>query len=141
MLRSLIYGSVATSKESTVKETSSANWRRLSQHCLAYVLQGSRMSPKTLARTTGAFSLLVLLGGIVAQGVIANGLVVPRDAAATATNILAQPKLWALGFTIFLVEMAAQTAMTTLFYLLLKPASRTAALLSLAFGLVGCTIK
>src|SRR6267378_3390690 len=105
------------------------------------VLQGSRMSPKTLARTTGAFSLLVLLGGIVAQGVIANGLVVPRDAAATATNILAQPKLWALGFTIFLVEMAAQTAMTTLFYLLLKPASGTAALLSLAFGLVGCTIK
>jgi len=37
--------------------------------------------------------------------------------------------------------MAAQTAMTTLFYLLLKPASRTAALLSLVFGLVGCTIK
>jgi len=99
------------------------------------------MSPKTLARVTGALSLLVLFGGIVAQGVIANGLVVPRDAAATATNILAQPKLWALGFTIFLVEMAAQTAMTTLFYLLLKPASRTAALLSLAFGLVGCTIK
>jgi len=99
------------------------------------------MSPKTLARATGALSLLVLLGGIVAQGVIANGLVVPRDAVATATNILAQPRLWALGFTIFLVEMAAQTAMTTLFYLLLKPASRTAALLSLVFGLVGCTIK
>ena len=99
------------------------------------------MSPKTLARATGALSLLVLFGGIVAQGVIANGLVVPRDAVATATNILAQPKLWALGFTIFLVEMAAQTAMTTLFYLLLKPASRTAALLSLVFGLVGCTIK
>ena len=99
------------------------------------------MSPKTLARATGALSLLVLFGGIVAQGVIANGLVVPRDAAATAANILAQPTLWALGFTIFLVEMAAQTAMTTLFYLLLKPASRTAALLSLVFGLVGCTIK
>jgi len=99
------------------------------------------MSPKTLARATGALSLLVLFGGIVAQGVIANGLVLPRDAAATATNILAQPRLWALGFTIFLVEMAAQTAMTTLFYLLLKPASRTAALLSLVFGLVGCTIK
>jgi len=99
------------------------------------------MSPKTLARATGALSLLVLFGGIVAQGVIANGLVVPRDAVATATNILAQPRLWALGFTIFLVEMAAQTAMTTLFYLLLKPASRTAALLSLVFGLVGCTIK
>lgn len=99
------------------------------------------MSPKTLARTAGACLLLVLLGGIVAQGVIANGLIVPRDAAATATNILAHPKLYALGFTFFLIEMAAQVAMTTLFYVLLRPVDRTAALLSLTFGLVGATIK
>lgn len=99
------------------------------------------MAPKTLARTAGACLLLVLLGGIVAQGVIANGLIVPRDAAATATNILAHPKLYALGFTFFLIEMAAQVAMTTLFYVLLRPVDRTAALLSLTFGLVGATIK
>ena len=99
------------------------------------------MSPKTLARGAGACSLLVLLGGVVAQGVIANGLVVPRDAAATATNILAQPRLYALGYSVFLIEMAAQVAMTTLFYLLLRPVDRTAALLALTFGLVGGTIK
>lgn len=99
------------------------------------------MSPKTLARATGACSLLVLLGGIVAQGVIANGLVAPRDAVSTATNILAHRQLYALGFTVFLLEMAAQTAMTTLFYVLLRPVDRTAALLSLTFGLVGATIK
>ena len=99
------------------------------------------MSPKTLARAAGAFSLLVLLGGIVAQGVIANGLVVPRDAAATAANILAHSRLYALGYTFFLIEMAAQVAMTTLFYVLLRPVDRTAALLSLTFGLVGGTIK
>ena len=99
------------------------------------------MSPKTLARATGAFSLLVLVGGVIAQGVIANGLVVPRDAAATAAHIVAHSKLYALGFTTFLVEMAAQVAMTTLFYLLLRPVDRTAALLSLTFGLVGGTIK
>lgn len=99
------------------------------------------MSPKTLARTTGAFSLVVLLGGIVAQGVIANGLVVPRDAVATATNILSHLKLYTLGYTVFLIEMAAQVAVTTLFYVLLRPVDRTAAMLSLAFGLVGATIK
>jgi uncharacterized protein DUF4386 len=99
------------------------------------------MSPKTLARTAGALNLVLLLGGIVAQGFIANGLIVPRDAAATATNILAQPKLYALGYTAFLVEMAAQVGATTLFYVLLRPVDRTAALLSLAFGLVGATIK
>src|SRR2546427_11085804 len=98
------------------------------------------MSPKTLARTTGAFSLLVLLGGVVAQGVIANGLVVPRDAAATATNILAHPRLYAFGYTAFLIEMAAQLATTTLFYVLLRPVGPTAALLALAFGLVGGTL-
>src|SRR6266566_1842470 len=107
----------------------------------ALLLQGNPMSPKTLSRATGALYLLVLLGGIVAQGVIANGLVVPRDAAATATNILAQPKLYAFGYTVFLIEMAAQLAMTTLVYVLLRPVDRTAALLSLAFGLVGATIK
>jgi hypothetical protein len=99
------------------------------------------MPPKTLARTAGALNLLLLAGGIMAQGVIANGLVVPRDAAATATNILAQPKLYAFGYTMFLIEMAAQVAVTTLFYVLLRPVDRTAAVLSLAFGLVGATIK
>ena len=99
------------------------------------------MSPKTLARTTGACSLLVLIGGVLAQGVIANGLVVSRDAAATASNILANPRLYALGYTIFLIEMAAQFAMTSLFYVLLRPVDQTAALLSLVFGLVGATIK
>ena len=37
--------------------------------------------------------------------------------------------------------MAAQIATVTLFYVLLKPVDRTAALLALAFGLVGGTIK
>lgn len=99
------------------------------------------MSPKTLARTTGVFYLVVLLGGIVAQGLIANGLVVPRDAVATATNILSHSRLYAFGYTVFLIEMAAQVAMTTLFYVLLRPIDRTAALLWLVFGLVGATIK
>ena len=99
------------------------------------------MSPKTLARMTGTFSLLTLIGGIVAQGLIANRLVSARDAALTATNIIAQRQLYLLGFTVFLAEMAANIATVTLFYALLRPVDRTAALVSLVFGLVGCTIK
>lgn len=30
------------------------------------------MPPKTVARATGAFSLLTLIGGVIAQGLIAN---------------------------------------------------------------------
>lgn len=99
------------------------------------------MSPKTLARAAAVLSLLTLIGGVVAQGLIADRLVSARDAVTTATNIIAQRQLYLLAFTVFLVEMAANTATTAFFYVLLRPAGRTAALLSLVFGLVGCTIK
>src|SRR2546421_9118101 len=68
------------------------------------------MSPKTLARLTGASSLLLLIGGVVAQGLIANRLVRSRDAGVPATTILAHtqrchperrrregPAFWYLG--------------------------------------------
>src|SRR5690242_14669254 len=99
------------------------------------------MSPKTLARAAAVFSLLTLIGGVIGQGLIANRLVSARDAVTTATNIIAQRQLYLLGFTVFLAEMAANIATTALFYVLLRPAGRTAALLSLVFGLVGCTMK
>ena len=99
------------------------------------------MSPKTLARVAGALSLLALIGGVVAQGFIADRLVSPQNAVTTAANILGARQLYLLGFTIFLIEMASQFAQTTLFYVLLKPAGPTAALVSLVFGLGGATIK
>lgn len=99
------------------------------------------MSPKTLARAAAVFSLLTLIGGVIAQGLIADRLVSARDAVTTATNIIAQRQLYLLGFTVFLVEMAANIATTALFYVLLRPVDRTAAVLSLVFGLVGCTMK
>ena len=99
------------------------------------------MRPTTLARSAGALSLLVLFGGVVAQALIADRIVVRGDAVATAAHIAAQPKLWTAGFTFFLFEMSAQVAMASVFYVLLRPVDRTAALLSLTFGLVGATIK
>ncbi|HET9708909.1 MAG TPA: DUF4386 domain-containing protein [Gemmatimonadales bacterium] len=99
------------------------------------------MSPKTVARAAGVCSLLTLIGGVLAQGLIANRLVSARDAVTTATNIVAHRQLYLLGFTVFLAEMSANIATTVLFYVLLRPVDRTAALVSLVFGLVGCTIK
>jgi hypothetical protein len=68
-------------------------------------------------------------------------LVVPGDAAATATNILAQASLLRLGFASYLVEMACLIAATALFYDLLKPVSRSVSLLAAFFSLVGIAIK
>jgi hypothetical protein len=103
--------------------------------------EGWGASPKARARTIGALYLLtVLLGGLV-QAFVSDRLVVVGDAAGTAANIVANEGLYRLGLTLYLVEMASQVAMTTLFYGLLRPVSKSLALLAMVFGLFGCAIK
>jgi hypothetical protein len=94
-----------------------------------------------LARSIGVFHLIVIVGGVVAQGLISDRLVVSSSAATTATNILANRQLFQLSFTIFLIEMAANVASTTLFYPLLRQVNKSVALLSTGWGLTGCIIK
>jgi hypothetical protein len=98
-------------------------------------------SPRTLARVVGLLELTIIAAGIIAQMFISDRIVVWDDAAATATNISTERALFQLGFTIYLIEMAAQVAQTAVFYLLLRPVSRSVSLVALAVGLVGCTIK
>lgn len=98
-------------------------------------------SPRFLARITGVFFLLTIVAGIIAQGLISERIIVFSDAAATATNISTQRNLFELGFTIYLVEMACQVAVTALFYELLRPVSKSVSLLAAFWGLTGCVIK
>jgi len=98
-------------------------------------------SPRLLARMAGAFFLLTILSGIFAQGFVSERLIVFGDAAATATNIAAHRGLFQLGFTVYLIEMAAQVATVVLFYQLLRPVNKTVALLSAFWELTGCIIK
>jgi hypothetical protein len=99
------------------------------------------MSPRAKARMAGVFYLLTVLGGILAEGFISGSLVVSGDAAATATNIQTHASLFRLGFTVYMIEMACQITLTALLYQLLKPVSKSVALLAAVFSLVGCTIK
>ena len=98
-------------------------------------------SPQAYARAAGLLYLVVIAAGITAQMFISARIVVDGDAAATAANILAHKDMFQLGFTVYLIEMASQVAMTVLLYTLLKPVNRSIALLGLFFGIVGCTIK
>jgi len=98
-------------------------------------------SPRLKARITGVLYLLTILTGIFAQMFVSGRLVVDGDAAATATNILTHRSLFELGFTVYLIEMACQIAITALFYDLLKPAGSSISLLAAFLGLTGCVIK
>jgi hypothetical protein len=99
------------------------------------------MSPRLLARMAGLFFLLTILAGLFAQGFVSERLIVFSDAAATATNIQTHKDLFQLGLTVYLIEMACQVAMMALFYLLLRPVSKSLALVSTFWGLTGCVIK
>ncbi len=98
-------------------------------------------SPRFLARMAGVFYLLTILAGIFAQGFVSERLLVFSDAAATATNILTHRGLFQLGFTVYLIEMACQIVTVALFYVLLRPVSKSVALSAAFLELTGCIIK
>ena len=98
-------------------------------------------SPSTRGRILAALYLFVIIAGNTAQGFISDRLVVGDDAARTAANIVANKSLYRLGYTIFMLEMVAQVAVSALFYDLLKPVNRSVARLSAIIGLTGCGIK
>jgi hypothetical protein len=99
------------------------------------------MSPSTRGRILAVLYLLVIIGGITAQAVIADSLVTSNDAQKTAASIVANKSLYRLAYTIFMLEMAAQVATTALFYDLLKPVDRGVARLSAIMGLIASGIK
>jgi hypothetical protein len=101
----------------------------------------SETSPSTRGRILAALYLVVIIGGIIAQVFISDRLVVRDDAAKTAANILANRSLYRLAFTIFMIEMAAQMALSMMFYDLLKPVNRSVARTALIMGLTGSGIK
>src|SRR5437762_12438944 len=98
-------------------------------------------SQRLKARITGVFYLVTILTGIFAQGFVSGRLVVDGDAAATATNILTHRGLFQLGFTVYLIEMACQIVTVALFYILLRPVSKSIALSAAFLELTGCIIK
>jgi Domain of unknown function (DUF4386) len=104
-------------------------------------VKSREVSPRSMARLAGVFSLLTILGGVFAQGFIAERLVVSGNAAATATNILTHVSLYRLGFAVYLIELACQIMATVLLYNLLKPVSKSVSLLAAIFGVAGCVIK
>ena len=104
-------------------------------------LEPPRYSPRILARVIALLFLLTIILGIIAQLFISERFISFSDPARTASNILANESLYGTGFTLYMIEMAAQISQTVLLFFLLRVVNRRIATLALVFGLIGCTIK
>src|SRR4051812_30350631 len=101
----------------------------------------TQTSPRAVARAIALLFLMTIVGGVFAQGLVAERLINFRDAAATADNILAHQGLFQIGFTVYLIEMASNVATAALWYVLLKPVSRPVALTAAFLDLTACIVK
>ncbi len=97
-------------------------------------------SPQTYARTAGALYLIIIVFGVWSEVFVRSRLVVPGDPAATAGNILANEGLFRLSFAADSIMALSDVALAILLYALLRPVSRTLALMAAAFRLIQTAI-
>jgi uncharacterized protein DUF4386 len=87
------------------------------------------------ARVAGVAMLLSIVFGVLGELILPGRIIVARDPAATAANILGNPTLFRLTFAAYLVEGICDVALCVFFYILLKPVDRNLALVSAFFGI------
>lgn len=96
-------------------------------------------STQALARTCGALYLYICVAGAFAEMFVRSKLVVPGDAAATASNIVANELLFRIGFSAELLHLSCDVAVAMILYVLLRPVDRNIALLA-AFMRLACLV-
>jgi hypothetical protein len=97
-------------------------------------------SIKRLARTTGFLYLVIAVANFFVFFFIVPSVSVPGDATATANNILASESLYRAGIASYLVVFLSDIAVAVLLYVLLKPVSRTLALIMMVARLAQTAI-
>ena len=98
-------------------------------------------SPRFKARIAGFFYLLTIVTRMLVEIFVRNRLVVPEDATATATNILAHEPLWQWGFAGDIVAFASYIALTALLHELFMPVNRSLSLVAAFFGLAASVVQ
>ncbi len=97
-------------------------------------------SPQLQARICGFLYLIIIAAGFFAEGYVRGTLIVAGDAAATAHNILSSEQLYRLGGASEFVTLFCDITVALILYNLLKPVSRSLALLAAFFRLVFSTV-
>ena len=79
----------------------------------------ANLSLRQTARIAGVLYLTIIIAGIFAEFFVRQSLVVPGDAGATASNIVASEGLFRLGIAADLVMILSDIALALVFYVLL----------------------
>ena len=93
-------------------------------------------SPRLLARVSGFLYLLIIIGGLFSLLYVPSTLIMPGDAGATASNIVASESLFRLGMVSSLLVLLCDAGVAVLFYVLFLPVSRTISLAAAVFRLI-----
>jgi hypothetical protein len=97
-------------------------------------------SPRVYARAAGLGYLIIIGTGIFAEFFVRSGLIVPGDAAATATNIVASETLFRAGLASEFVMLTCDVLLALALYVIFREVSRSLALLAAFFRLVHAAI-
>ena len=92
------------------------------------------------ARIAGLLYLVIAFLAPFGEMFARQSLIVPGDAAATASNIMASEGLFRLGFVSDLIVQMIHIFLVLVLYKLLKPVNKNHALLMVVLGLVGVPI-
>lgn len=98
-------------------------------------------SPRLLSRIGGALYLMIIAGGLFGEMFVRNRLIVPGDAASTASNIRSMESLWRASIAVELFMLVCGVALALILYVLLRPVSRDLALLAIFFNLVTIALE
>ena len=97
------------------------------------------LAPGRMARIAGLFYLFNILTIFLAIFCF-RGIIVPRDAAATAANLLAHEAQYRLGLSLEVISTACSIVVAVLFFALLKPVDKNLSLLAAVFRLMACAL-
>lgn len=95
---------------------------------------------QTYARVAGVLFLVSMVAGFIGELYAPSHIIVSRDAAATAKNIVAFNSLFRAGFASYLVEAVCDISLSLIMYELLRPVRKDLALLAAFFGLVSTAV-
>jgi hypothetical protein len=98
-------------------------------------------SMQKIARIAGVLYLIVIVLGLLGEGLVRNSLIVAGDPAATAHNILAAEFTWRLGVAGQYLLLVCAVGLTWTWYVLLRPVNRNLTLLAIFFALISLAVE